>query len=99
MSSSPGSAVIRPLHRPRGDLTGETTVSLPASNSTSLSVSDRGFAFAKRLSENRIGRLDNMPEKLRLGTPVGVLLRIFGESFRGALDEQSFRKPEKLALF
>ena len=82
-----------------GTSQGKPQFPLPASNSTSLSVSDRGFAFAKRLSENRIDRLDNMPEKLRLGTPVGVLLLIFGESFRGAVDEQSFRKPEKLALF
>jgi hypothetical protein len=59
---------------------------LPASNSTSLSASNCGFTFANTLSENWIGRLGNMPEKLRFeGTPV-VLLLIFGESFRTAMD-------------
>ena len=70
----------------------------PPSNSTSLSVSDRGFAFAKTPSKNWIGRLGNMPEKLRLGTPV-VLLLAFGESFCAAMDEQSFRKTQNPHYF
>jgi hypothetical protein len=65
----------------------------PASNSTSLSASDCGFAFANRLSENWVGRFGNMPEKLRFeGTPV-VLPLVFDESFRAAMAmEQWFSK-------
>ena len=70
----------------------------PASNSTSLSASDCGFAFANRLSENWIGRLGNMPEKLRFkGTPV-VLLLVFGESFRAAMDETIVQKDLEICI-
>jgi hypothetical protein len=61
-------------------------------------VSDRGFALAKRPSENWIGRLGNMLEKLRLGTPV-VLLLAFGEGFCAAMDGTIVQKDPKSALF
>jgi hypothetical protein len=60
-------------------------------------VSDRGFAFANRPSENLIGRLGNMPEKPRLGTPV-VLLLLFGESFRTAMDGTIVQRDLKIRI-
>jgi hypothetical protein len=60
-------------------------------------VSDRGFAFAKTLSENWIGRLGNMPEKLRLGTPLLFLLA-FGESFCAAMDGTIVQKDPKIRI-
>jgi hypothetical protein len=56
-------------------------------------------AFANRLSENWIGRLGNMPEKLRFeGTPV-VLLLVLGESFRAAMAKEQWFSKTNLDCF
>ena len=39
-----------------------------------------------------------MPEKLRLGTSTGVLLLIFGESFRAAIDGTTAQKDLKISI-
>jgi hypothetical protein len=39
-----------------------------------------------------------MLEKLRLGTPIRVLLLIFGESFRAAMDKTIVQKEVKISI-
>jgi hypothetical protein len=39
-----------------------------------------------------------MPERLRLGTLVGVLFLIFGESFRAAIDGTIVQKDLKISI-